>query len=198
MSDPFHSNADPILSSVNPAASSESDRPVSCPAGGSIGYSCQEPAADLASRAGQGTQTTAVDEKELEQQAQRGRTGRDATMDGPRRQDQTGGLPHGVLHGQGSDDTKRQRDDAQLQLEVHEVAEGLPELRRLGEGASPKTLTAAAGDYLSEHSRGTASRGPSPVCDQNPDGRRGAFNKLQETQTACSSSIYVHGTSALL
>ena len=71
-------------------------------------------------------------------------------MDGPRRQDQTGGLPYGVLHGQGSDDTKRQRDDAQLQLEVHEVAEGLPELQRLGEGASSKTLTAAADDYLSE------------------------------------------------
>ena len=218
--------SDPIITPAYYAESpAESSRPVSCPPGDLVSSSLPGPAADGAVRAGQGTQTTAVDEEELEQQDRRGRgsirrnvpTPDTSALRGPWPHQQTVGLPthfvnagerHDVDDGDdnGGGGTEAQQDD-ELEIPteatpIPTAAEGLAELQRYGEEARRKRSNAVVDRYLREQSGWRpASRGESSgrVCDPGPNNRRGsALNQLQETQVTCCSSIRVHGADGVL
>ena len=219
--------SDPINTSAHFAESpEESSRPVSCPSGCLVTSSLPGPAADGAVRAGQGTQTTVVDEEELEQQDRRGRGSirRHVPNNNSYNNNihqQTVGLPTPFVNGEshndddddggGDDDdsgggTEAQQDD-ELEIPteatpIPTAADGLAELQLYGEEARRKRFNAAADRYLQEQSgRRVASRGESSgrVCDPEPNNKRGsALSQLQETQATCSSSISVHGADAVL
>ena len=216
--------SDPITTSAHFAESpEESSRPVSCPPGDLVSSSLPGPAADGAVRAGQGTQTTAVDEEELEQQDRRcrGSIRRNVPNNNNYNNNidqQTVGLPtpfvDGERHDNDNDDdddddsgggTEAQQDD-ELEIPteatpIPTAAQGLAELQWYGEEARRKRFNAAADRYLQEESgRRMASRGESAgrVYYPGPNNRRGsALNQQQETQVTCCSSVRVHEADAV-